>query len=208
MINSTKILKATPLPRTFYRQPTLKIANELLGKYLVRKWSDSFIIGKIVETEAYIGEEDPACHAARGKTDRNGVMYGQPGFAYIYFIYGMYFCLNVVTGEKGFPAAILIRAVEPFSGIELMKKFRKTDLERNLTNGPGKLCQAFGLNREQNGADLCGKELFISSGEIIKRKDIARSKRIGIKVGIDPLWRFFVQNNVYVSKGGKSLGKK
>jgi DNA-3-methyladenine glycosylase len=192
--------KKVPISRLFYQKPTLTVAKSLLGKYLCRKWRNSLLVGKIVETEAYIGEGDPACHAARGRTSRNAIMYGQPGFAYIYFIYGMYYCLNVVTEKEGFPAAILIRAAEPMSGIEQMKQFRKNDSMQKLTNGPGKLCQAFHLDRKQNGADLCGGEVFIINGEVINQDNIAKSKRVGIKVGTDHLWRFYLKNNIYVSK--------
>lgn len=196
-----EISEKNALPRAFYQQSSLSVARALLGKYLCRKWKNVFLVGKIVEVEAYIGENDPACHAARGRTSRNEIMYGQPGFAYIYFIYGMYYCLNVVTEKEGFPAAILIRAVEPISGIERMKWLRKNDSVQKLTNGPGKLCQAFHLNRKQNGKDLCGKELFIMNGEEIAGASVARSKRVGIKIGIDHLWRFYLKNNIYVSKG-------
>lgn len=193
-------MKVTPLPRTFFEQPTLTVAQALLGKYLCRKWEDSYLIGKIVETEAYIGEDDPACHAARGKTLRNAVMYGPPGFAYIYFIYGMYYCLNVVTEAENFPAAVLIRAAEPVAGVEQMKRFRKTDKVRNLTSGPGKLCQAFHLQRKQDGTDLCGSDLFIANGEEILHDQIDCSKRIGVNAGKDRPWRFFVRDSPFVSK--------
>jgi len=145
------------------------------------------LVGKIVETEAYIGEGDPACHAARGKTPRNAVMYGPPGYAYIYFIYGMYFCLNVVTEEEGFPAAVLIRAVEPLTGIEKMAQLRKQTKPTALASGPGKLCQAFSLTREQNGLDLCtAGEVFLAEGE----------------------WRFFVKENPHVSRTTPVLRNK
>ena len=200
MNDFSDILLGDPLPGSFYSQSTLPLAKALLGKYLCRRWRDSLLVGKIVETEAYIGEDDPACHAARGKTNRNAVMYGPPGFVYIYFIYGMYHCLNVVTGEEGFPAAILIRALEPISGAARMMAFRKTKNVRSLTNGPGKLCQAFHLERKQNGLDLCGKELFIANGEKIQRNQIESSNRVGIKVGVDHPWRFFLRDNSFVSK--------
>lgn len=199
-LNRSVSLKEAPLPRTFYEQPTLTVAQTLLGKYLCRKWRNSILVGKIVETEAYIGEDDPACHAARGKTNRNAVMYGPPGFAYIYFIYGMYYCLNVVTGGEGSPEAILIRALEPLEGAAQMITFRKTNTIQNLTNGPGKLCQAFHLDRSQNGIDLCGTELFITNGEIIQSANILNSKRVGIKVGVDHQWRFFIKDNSFVSR--------
>ena len=142
------------LSRFFYERPTLEVAKELLGKLLVRMWDGKRISGIIIETEAYIGEDDPACHASVGKTPRNCIMYGQAGFAYVYFIYGMYFCLNVVTERYGFPAAVLIRALEPVEGIEWMKKWRNKDKLSELTSGPGKLTQALFITKELNGVDL------------------------------------------------------
>lgn len=199
MKSSFDIRPVDALPRSFYSQTTLTLAQVLLGKYLCRKWRGSYLVGRIVETEAYIGEDDPACHAAHGKTNRNAVMYGPPGFAYIYFIYGMYHCLNVVTGQEGFPAAILIRALEPILGVSRMMVSRKTRNVRNLTNGPGKLCQAFHLDRKQNGVDLCANELFIADGETIRRGQIESSERIGINVGMNHPWRFFVRDSSFVS---------
>jgi DNA-3-methyladenine glycosylase len=200
MKSSSDIPPGDPLSKLFYSQSTLTLARALLGKHLCRKWRDSYLVGKIVETEAYIGEDDPACHAARGKTNRNAVMYGPAGFAYIYFIYGMYYCLNVVAREEGFPAAILIRALEPISGVSQMMAFRKTNNVHNLTNGPGKLCQALHLDRKQNGVDLCANELFISDGEMIRPGQIESSRRVGIKVGVDHQWRFFIGDNSFVSR--------
>ncbi len=189
-----------PIPREFYNRPTLIVARELLGKYLYRKYQSSYLVGKIVEVEAYIGQTDPACHAAVGKTARNAVMFGPPGYAYVYFIYGVHYCLNVVTEAEGFPAAVLIRALEPVQGIEIMKKLRKIDVVENLTNGPGKLCQALAIDRRLNGADLCGNELFISEGEPVAESQIARSPRIGIRVGTEHHWRFYLKDNPFVSK--------
>ncbi len=200
MTNFSAISKEIPLRRSFYKEPTLTVAKALLGKYLARKWKGSYIVGKIVETEAYIGEDDPACHAAKGKTPRNEVMFGPPGFAYIYFIYGMYYCLNVVTESEGFPAAVLIRAVEPTAGIEHMKHFRNMDSIQRLTNGPGKLCQAFNLDRTLNGEDLCGSNLFIMNGETIDDSQIERTRRVGIKVGVNHHWRFLIKRNAFVSR--------
>lgn len=189
----------SPLPRSFYNRSTETVARELLGKYLVRRLGDEYLIGKIVETEAYIGEEDPACHAARGYTNRTSIMYGPPGYAYIYFIYGMYNCLNAVTEREGFPAAVLIRALEPLQGVEKMKQFRqRTDLH-SLTNGPGKLCQALQLDRSLNGADLCGDVLFITPGEDIPDQHIIRTSRVGIRKGVEHPWRFLVAGNPFVS---------
>ncbi|MHA1675849.1 MAG: DNA-3-methyladenine glycosylase, partial [Candidatus Njordarchaeales archaeon] len=142
--NIRDILDRAPLNRNFYERYTVDVARDLLGKVLVRVLSSEQILaGIIVETEAYRGQDDPASHAYGRKTPRNAIMYGKPGYSYVYFIYGMYHCLNVVTEPEGVPAAVLIRAVEPIFGIELMKKYRNTDKISNLTNGPGKLCQAF-----------------------------------------------------------------
>ncbi|MFQ5583428.1 MAG: DNA-3-methyladenine glycosylase, partial [Calditrichia bacterium] len=156
--------------------------------------------GMIVETEAYIGEEDPACHAAVGKTMRNEVMYGPPGRAYIYFIYGMYYCLNVVTEPEGYPAAVLIRALQPIAGMDKMMVLRNQKQIHQLTNGPGKLCQALNLDRSQNGEDLCGKRLFITPGITIPPQNIVVSKRIGIRVGKEFRWRYYIKENQFVSK--------
>ncbi len=189
----------SPLPRSFYNRPTDTVARELLGKYLVRRLGDEYLIGKIVETEAYIGEDDPACHAARGYTNRTSIMYGPPGYAYIYFIYGMYNCLNAVTEREGFPAAVLIRALEPVRGIERMKTFRQRADLHSLTNGPGKLCQALQVDRSLNGTDLCDEILFITPGEDIPEHQIMRTSRIGIRKGVEHPWRFFIADNPFVS---------
>ncbi|MFC1641059.1 DNA-3-methyladenine glycosylase [Patescibacteria group bacterium] len=184
------------LSRSFYDRPTLKVARELLGKEIVREISGKKIGGKITEVEAYIGQNDPACHACRGKTPRNEIMFGSPGYAYVYLIYGMYECLNVVTEKKDFPAAVLIRGVQPEYGIETMIKQRyqkkaATEKElQNLANGPGKLCQALGITRKLNGADLLKKELSIYDSTSVSESKIKTTPRIGIKEGTDKLWRF------------------
>ncbi len=193
----------TPLPRRFYERPTLRVARELLGKILVRNWKGRLLSGKIVECEAYIGEDDPACHAAVGKTERNAVMYGPPGFAYIYFIYGMYYCLNVVTERAGFPAAVLIRALEPLEGIEWMMKNRNKNRLSEIASGPGKLCQALALDRNLNGADFCGDELFIVQGDAVPEAQIVADSRVGISSGQHHPWRFFLKNNPHVSGNRK-----
>ncbi len=196
-----------PLPREFYRRPTLEVARELLGTYLVRRHPRGTAAGMIVETEAYIGQDDPACHAARGYTPRTAVMFGPPGTAYIYFIYGMYYCLNAVTEPEGFPAAVLIRAVEPLIGTALMAERRGGVNHQNLTNGPGKLCQAFGLNKEQNGLDLCRSDLMIYPGEIIAEQNICRGPRVGIRNGQEKPWRFWIANSRFVSNHRKLPGR-
>jgi len=187
------------LERDFFTQPTLQVARKLLGKYLVLKQNGTMLSGKIVETEAYIGKNDPASHAFGRITPRNQIMYGPPGFAYIYFIYGNYFCLNFVTEEKGFPAAVLIRALEPSDGIEKMSKNRNSVAPENLTNGPGKLCQAFGIDKNLNGCDITSNSLFVEDrNETVDQ--IESSNRIGVREGNDKKWRFYIAKNSYVSK--------
>jgi DNA-3-methyladenine glycosylase len=190
------------LPRSFYEQSTIDVAKLLLGKFLVRKHPHGDSVGRIVETEAYIGPQDLACHAAKGRTKRNAVMFGPPGHAYVYFIYGFYNMLNLVTEAKDYPAAVLIRAVEPVTGMELMKRRRRNDELRNLASGPGKLCQAFDIDRSLNGADLCGKFLYLEDrGEPTPK--ILSTARIGVDYAgkwKDKRLRFLVRGNEFVSK--------
>lgn len=162
------------LDRNFFLQPTLKVAKQLIGKKLVYKDK----IGIITETEAYIGQDDPACHASCGKTKRNEIMFNIGGFTYIYLIYGMYYCFNIVTEQNGFPAAVLIRAAY-------------IEKEKILLNGPGKLCKYFNITKNQNGIDICtSNELYILNNNLkLKYKS---TPRIGIKVGLDKKWRFVV----------------
>ena len=199
------------LPRSFYLRPTLQVARNLLGKYIVRKIGSKLLIGKIVEVEAYC-EGDPASHAFRGRTKRNDVMFWEGGHLYVYFTYGMHFCANVVTGNEGSGEAVLIRAVEPLAGIEMMKvnrygsnkslnlKSLNLKILINLTNGPAKFCQAFGIARKENGADLVDSEISITEGESIPSKLIKRSSRIGIQQGVEKKWRFFIAGNIWVAR--------
>ena len=191
------------LPRSFYLRPTLNVARKLLGAYLCRRVRGKTLIGRIVEVEAYLGELDPASHAYRGKTKRNEVMFWNGGHLYVYFTYGMHFCSNVVTEREGIGRAVLLRAIEPVAGIEIMKKNRKlnTTTLHNLTNGPAKLCQALGITRPENGADLCGRKIWIGrdSSERL-RQLIKRSTRIGITDGKDHRWRFYLGGNHFVSR--------
>lgn len=190
------------LSKAFYEKPTLTVAKELLGKYLVVRHPNRILSGRIVEVEAYVGEDDPACHANAGLTDRNHIMYGLGGFAYIYVIYGMYHCLNFVTEQEGFPAAVLIRGVEPKEGVEEMKRRRDTSSVSGLTNGPGKICQAFGIDKSFYGMDLTGTRVWVEDrGE--KRPPLAQSARIGVTAGKDKLWRFYVPKSPGVSKDKK-----
>ena len=185
------------LSRKFYARDTLKVARALLGKKLVRRINGSGLTGMIVETEAYCGEADSACHAHRGKTPRNTVMFGKPGHAYIYFTYGMHYMLNLVTEAEGNPCAVLIRAVLPLTGIAEMEARRKRH-GMELTNGPAKLCQAFGIDKSLNGWDLtCGKELWIENYKSIPDKSVLTTPRIGIdyakKEHREALWRYLVK---------------
>jgi DNA-3-methyladenine glycosylase len=185
------------LKRGFYLRSTLNVARDLLRTTIVYHHPRGVLAAHIVETEAYIGEDDPACHAAVGRTTRNNVMYGPGGFGYIYFIYGMYNCFNVVTERRGFPAAVLIRAVEPAVGEEVMAANSPPNC-RLLTNGPGKFCRAFGLTRRQNGLDLTGSKLYLVEREEYT-PDIAVTRRIGINKGAEKPWRFYDANSRYVS---------
>ena len=190
-----------PLARAFYERDTVRVARELLGTILVRTNGHTVLRGVIVETEAYRGEGDPASHAYRGPTKRNAVMFGPAGHAYVYFTYGMHYCLNVTTEPTGNPGAVLIRAAQPTSAIEQMKKRRRTDQLRDLANGPAKLTQAFAVSRSLNGHDLTlGKKLFIVKGDGVEPLDIASTSRIGIRVGLEKPWRFFIRENPFVSK--------
>ncbi len=190
---------AFKLPREFYRQPTLAVAQALIGKRFVVQRDSGRMSGRIVEVEAYIGEDDPACHARFGQTGRNGVMYGDGGYLYVYFIYGMYNMLNIVTEKKGFPAAVLIRAVEPVEGIPKMQKNRgRADIQQ-LCSGPGKLCQAFDLGVADTGAGVTGNKFFVMDADEPPAK-ITASPRIGIRQGRDLLWRFYDSESKFVSR--------
>ncbi|HHI03558.1 MAG TPA: DNA-3-methyladenine glycosylase [candidate division Zixibacteria bacterium] len=186
------------LDRDFYLQPTLEVARNLIGKYLVYNIDGNIISVRLVEVEAYIGEDDPACHAAVGRTARNKIMYGIGGFSYIYFIYGMYHCLNIVTEQEGFPAAVLIRGAEPIEGIDIMRENYPDAKNGKLTNGPGKLCLALGLTGEKNGLDLTGNSLYLEN-RAYKVKRIKKTGRIGIKKGRNRNWRFVNPDSEWVS---------
>ena len=180
----------TILPREFYSKDTVTVAKNLLGKRIIRKIGHNEISGIITETEAYRHNDDPASHAFRKITDRNKIMFGDVGFAYVYFTYGMHFCFNVVAkNHKKAAGAVLIRAIEPEKGIKIMQKNRNISNMKNLTNGPAKLTQAMKITKEQYGIDLTKhSKLFITEG--IKPKKISASSRIGIKEATDKLWNF------------------
>ncbi len=193
------------LPREFYtRANVLTVARQLLGKLLVVPAADgSRVSGIIVETEAYRGPADRASHAYGGRrTNRTETMYGIGGTAYVYFVYGMYYQFNVVSNVADIPHAILIRALEPVQGIELMLKRRRGHSGRNLTSGPGKLCIALGIDRQLDRADLLGKKVWIEEGRTVSPRAIACGPRVGIdyaKEWVDKPWRFWIRNNAYVS---------
>ncbi len=176
--------------RSFYLQDTVDVARQLLGKILVRKIGNNTISGIITETEAYRHSDDPASHAYRGITPRNRAMFESVGHAYVYFTYGMYHCVNVVAKSSRHPAgAVLIRALEPKSGLDLMKKNRNTDKISNLTSGPGKLAMALDITKKQYGEDIVkSKILYITDG--ITPKKIFASPRIGISTGLEKKWNF------------------
>ncbi|MBX2989589.1 MAG: DNA-3-methyladenine glycosylase [Bacteroidetes bacterium] len=193
--------------RRFYLQPTLQVARQLIGKFLVKKLNDEILIGRIVETEAYLGEKDPASHAYNGMTRRNEVMFGKGGHLYVYFTYGMHFCCNVVTEEAGIGHAVLLRAVEPVQGFGTMARRRHIRPEsetakRDVCNGPAKLCEAFGIGQEENGVDLCAGSVWLAEERSQKRPvAVVRTTRIGITQGTQHKWRFHMKDNPYVSKG-------
>nr|WP_303740752.1 DNA-3-methyladenine glycosylase [Lutispora saccharofermentans] len=200
------------LNRSFYGENAVDLSKQLLGKYLVHIVRNEELIGRIAEVEAYMGYGDKAAHSYKGKrTARTEVMYGEEGHAYVYFIYGMYYCLNVVAAEKEVAQAVLIRAVEPVKGVEYMANYRygkaieelKKSQIKNLTNGPGKLCRAFNITKECNGEDLTGDRLFICENQKQEEPfEIVKTKRIGIdyaEEARDFPWRFYIKDNPYVS---------
>lgn len=188
------------LPLEFYRRKTEIVAQELLGKLFVRIIDGQMMAAEIVETEAYLPKDDPACHAAKKKTNRNAPMFEDGGILYVYFIYGNHFCANIVTETKGLGAAVLIRAARPLEGIELMKNFRKKDNILDLLNGPGKFAQAFNLKREQNYHSLVSSEIFVSDHRTYDKQDIVQTTRVGIKEGSELLLRFYVANSEFISR--------
>jgi DNA-3-methyladenine glycosylase len=198
------------LDRDFYNRDSIIVARELLGKILVHEIEGQRISARIIETEAYMGVVDKAAHSYNGRrTKRVEVMYGDPGFSYIFMIYGLHCCFNVVVNEKETPQAILVRAVEPLDGKEWMaqKRFGKAyeqltkSQRRGLTNGPGKLCGALSIDRKFNGLDLCGSVVYIEEGES-EDFNIVTTKRIGIDYAEEAKefpWRFYIEGNEYVS---------
>lgn len=192
------------IPRSFYARDTELVARQMLGCILEHDTPDGKASGLIVETEAYLGEHDQACHAAVGRTRRTAPLYGPPGTAYVYFIYGMYWCFNAVTRREGLPSAVLVRALEPLSGIPLMRERRRgAKSDRDLANGPGKLCAALGIGREDNELPLQRGSLVIRAGKTYPDSDIAVTPRVGITRSADWPLRWIVKHNPHVSRGPK-----
>ena len=189
------------LARAFYRRPSLEVAPDLLGRHLVRRLPDGRVLTvRIVETEAY-REDDPASHSFRGRTPRTVVMFGPPGRLYVYFTYGMHFCMNVVTGPDGEGSAVLLRAAEPLSGIDEMARRRGLEAPGLLCSGPARLCQAVGVDRSLNGTDLVrGGDVWLVEGTPVPPSLVGRGPRVGIRVGVERRWRFFVLDDPYVSR--------
>lgn len=198
--------KTERLPREFFAQPTLKVARQLIGCRLVRletiNGRTRRISGIITETEAYCGEEDLGCHAKAGRTPRTAVMYGPPGHAYVYFTYGNHWLFNCITRRESEPHAVLIRAIQPTEGVEVIAARRNNQPERNWTNGPGKLTQALGIDGRHNGADLADPKaiIFIEAGQPVASKHVAIGPRIGLYTVPEPWkskrWRFLVTDQL------------
>jgi DNA-3-methyladenine glycosylase len=189
------------LTRRFFSRPTLEVAPDLLGKYLVFDSPQGRLSGRIVEVEAYIGQDDPACHASSGRTARTDRLFGPPGHAYIYLIYGMYYCFNFVTEPDCTAAAVLLRAAEPCEGVDVMQLNSPRSREYRLLSGPGVLCRSFGLTREQNGWDLTKSAIWAEDrGEAVK--SVATSPRIGISKATKRHWRFYDAASHAVSGSG------
>lgn len=208
-----KVNLSAKLSRQFFDRDTHFVARELLGKRLVRLMEGTRLSGRITEVEVYVGEDDRASHASPGPTARNAPMYGPPGFTYVYLIYGVHNCLNIVTERDGFPAAILIRTIEPLEGLTVIEANRGPQKPRyNLTRGPGRVCQALAIDRELNNRDLCADDtpLWLEDATTIPNARIARSPRIGVRgdeKAIEARWRYYIRDNSWVS-GTKSFNSR
>ena len=194
--------KLKKLSREFFARPVLAVARDCIGKVLVHRTADGEAAGRIVEAEAYRGPRDLAAHSARGLTKRTAAMYGPPGHAYVFLLYGISWAMNLVTTADGAPHAVLIRAIEPLRGLELMARRRRKDrASRELTNGPGKLTQALAITGADYGKDLCGPELYLEESEVPVGR-IGRSTRINVDYAgawAARRWRFYERGNRYVS---------
>ena len=204
MKNSFEIY--SKLPKSFYNRELLDVAKDLLGKVFVRTLYNKLLAGIIVEIEAYDGRTDEAAHSFGGITKRNKIMFEEGGLLYVYFIYGIHYCCNVVTGGKGIGNAVLIRGIQPMIGIDEMINNRFGEINFNdkhtlsLTNGPAKITQAFSIDKKDNGADLCGDDIYLCESNFSNDFKIVTTTRIGIKKSVELPWRFYIKNNPYVSK--------
>ena len=192
------------ITREFYQTNALEVAKNLLGLVLVHETKEGIIKGKIVEVEAYMGSSDAAAHSYKNtRSTRTEIQYGYGGYAYIYLIYGMYYCMNIVTNTIDKPEAVLIRALEPIEGIDIMKHNRNTDNMYNLCSGPGKLCSAMNIDRANYGMDLCGNQLYLETSKLQEDIEIVATKRINIDYAgeaKDYLWRYTIKDNKFVSR--------
>lgn len=190
------------LPRSFYQQDGLQLARALLGKVLLRRVGDQLTAGRIVETEAYLGEQDPAAHSYKGNTQRTRIQFGPGGYAYVYLIYGMHCCMNIVAAPEGVPHVVLLRALEPVVGLDWMEQRRHTHRTANLCSGPGKLCQAMAIDRSCYGMNLLGEELWLEDAPTVPEEQVAVSRRIHIDYAgeaADWPYRFCVADSPYLS---------
>jgi len=187
-----------PLARRFFARSTLEVARDLLGHLLVHETPEGVVIGRIVEVEAYRGPRDPASHAYR-MTPRSRIMWGRPGTAYVYFTYGNHYCMNVVTEPEGSAGAVLLRALEPVEGLQIMRAHRKVSDPRLLASGPGRLTRALGIGRERNGVDVTAPPLYVARGRT-RHVPVVTGPRIGIRVATHRPWRFYIPGNPYVSR--------
>ncbi|MBI4729192.1 MAG: DNA-3-methyladenine glycosylase [Acidobacteria bacterium] len=197
-----------PRARSFFERPALEVARDLLGDLLVHEVDGLRLAGRIVETEAY-GQDDPGSHAFRGMTPRSAPMFEEPGHAYVYFTYGMHFCLNVVTDPAGVAGAVLLRAVEPLEGLEAMRRRRGLIRDRDLARGPGRLTQAFGISRSHNRADVTVLPLFVGEGSPVPEAAVEATPRIGLGPAQDGRpWRFVVLGSPWVSSAPSAARRR
>ena len=193
--------EAAALPREFFARDTEIVARDLLGCILECHSEEGMTSGRIVETEAYIGEHDLACHATAGRTRRTEPLYGPPGTSYVYFVYGVHWCFNAVTREEGLPSAVLIRALEPVNGVDLMRRRRNAARkDADLTNGPGKLCAALGIDARHNALTLNRPPILIRAGDRVADEKVEITPRIGIRESADWPLRWLIAKNPYVSR--------
>lgn len=198
------------LPRAFFDRAAVEVAPELLGRVIEHRTADGLVAVRLTEVEAYAGEEDPASHAFRGRTGRNATMYGEAGHAYVYFIYGMHHCINLVCLGPGVAAAVLLRAGEVVEGLDLARWRRRPARDRDLARGPARLCQALGIRRAHDGADGCDAAgpLRVREGEPVPASLVRTSPRTGVAVARDRAWRFYVAGEPHVSPYRPSVSRR